>query len=81
MALVFPPSLPSWVYGSDGTSKLVMTPEAFAELSPAEWADHPHDFTDAPDTPAAEPTDAPEAPGAVDAPVKRGPGRPRKVVA
>lgn len=81
MSLVFPPSFPSWVYSRAGEGKLIDSLEAFAALSPDQWADHPHDWL-IEETPAQvvdDPAlDAEETP---DVPVKRGPGRPRKVLA
>jgi hypothetical protein len=127
MALEFPKSFPSWVYGPDGQAKLLDGPNAFAALDPAQWADSPADWFAAPvqepapfvndeqpeppeRTVAITIVDAPEAtisseeiadildgevnvgesanvpfeapaPEPVSAPVKRGPGRPRKVQA
>ena len=48
MALEFPKSFPSWVYGPDGQAKLLDGPNAFAALDPAQWADSPADWCAAP---------------------------------
>lgn len=126
MALEFPKSFPSWVYGPDGQAKLLDGPNAFAALDPAQWADSPADWFAAPmqepapfvqtplspdeiaaildgesivgesvnvpfvqtetgEQPEAVLTVTPPTPEPVvyraDPPVKRGPGRPRKVPA
>lgn len=60
-------TVPTWGYCADGEAKIFDL--APGESLPSGWAD----------TPAARPN-PPEAPKADDeAPVKRGPGRPRKV--
>lgn len=80
---------PSWRYNRAGQSRLVRS----AAEEEAGWAETPAAFTTPPDSPvssvpseevvqdtvAETPVAVVEEPTAPEAPVKRGPGRPRKV--